>query len=125
MEENKTIILAEDEQMLQQMYSLKLGSEGYNVIIAKDGYECLEKMKSANPKLVLLDLIMPRKNGFDVLENVSKDEKLKDIPIIVLSSLLQEDDVKLAKSLGAKDYLVKSNIMLNDLIVKVAQFIKK
>lgn len=119
MNKSKKILIVEDDDMLREMYKIKLTDENFNIDVAKDGNEGLMKIKEFQPDLVLLDLIMPRKNGFELLEEVSRDKGIKGIPIIVLSNLGQQADINLAKSLGAKDYVIKSNILLNDLVEKI------
>ena len=81
-----------------------------------DGLEASEKIKEVRPDLVLLDLIMPGKNGFEVLEEMKADKDLKNIPVIILSNLGQESDVDKGKSLGAEDYLIKSDISMKEVI---------
>ena len=81
-----------------------------------DGREALKKIRSEEPDMVLLDLIMPEKNGFEVLEEMKKDKALKNIPVIVLSNLGQESDVDQGKKLGAVDYLIKSNVSIKEVI---------
>lgn len=108
----KTILIAEDDRFLAKAYEAKLESSGFVVDLARDGEETLKKMKDAKPDIVLLDLVMPNKNGFEVLEEVQKDAALKKIPIIIVSNLGQEADVKRGMELGATDYLVKAEFSL-------------
>src|SRR5574343_188930 len=98
------ILLAEDDQVISQMFATYLSEEGYNVKVAYDGQVTLDILKLETPKVILLDLMMPKISGYDVLEEVKKDPKLKNITIIVFSNLGQEADIKKAKDLGAEDY---------------------
>jgi DNA-binding response OmpR family regulator len=112
----KKILLAEDDQFISRAYKDGLGRAGYKIITAMDGREALKKIRSEEPDMVLLDLIMPEKNGFEVLEEMKKDKALKNIPVIVLSNLGQESDVDQGKKLGAVDYLIKSNVSIKEVI---------
>lgn len=120
--QSKKVLIIEDDESLREMYVTKLKIAGFEVETAENGDEGLEKMRKGKPNLALLDIMMPKKNGFDVLEEVQKDESIKDIPIIILSNLGQESDMTLAKSLGARDYIIKSQIMLNDLVKKINHY---
>jgi len=115
------VLLAEDDKFLIQAYTHGLGRAGFTVISAPDGEVALEKIGAEKPDIILLDLIMPVKNGFEVLEELQKDEELKKIPIIILSNLGQETDIKKGKELGAADYLIKSNSSMNDVIAKIKE----
>lgn len=113
------ILLIEDDKFFQTFYSLKLNEAGFEVESAKDGEEGLFKMRSAKPSLILLDLIMPTKDGFQVLDEKSKDPTISSIPVIVFSTLGQEQDVEKAKSLGATDYVNKTFFDFNNLLSKI------
>ena len=118
------ILLAEDDRFLSKVMGNKLSRKGYDVIIAGDGVEAISKIKSETIDLVLLDLVMPNKDGFDVLEEIKKSGKFKKLPIIVLSNLGQDEDIKRAKALGAYDYMVKSDMPINDVIIKIEKILK-
>lgn len=113
------ILLAEDDKFLSTALGDKLTREGFAVIKATNGLEAAEQVKSAKPDLVLLDLIMPKKTGFEVLAEMKLDPETKHIPVIVLSNLGQEVDIKKAKDLGANDYLVKSDVELKEVLEKI------
>lgn len=126
MEENvpqptKTILLADDEQFVLVAYKDGLEHAGYNVLLAHDGDETIEVMRSARPDLVLLDLIMPKLNGFEVLQAVRADPDLSTIPIAVFTNLSQLSDEQEARNLGAVDFIVKADVSLNDLVARVAR----
>lgn len=116
------ILIAEDDTYISLAYKDGLVRAGFEVITATDGEEAIRKIKSEKPDLVLLDLIMPVKNGFDVLKEVCGSETLKCIPVIVLSNLSQESEMKEAMELGAMDYLVKVNLSMKELIDRVKSF---
>ena len=117
------ILLVEDDLSLLKIYSNKLKISGFDVSMAITGDEALRKVKTELPDLVLLDLILPGKDGFMVLEEIKSDPKTKKIPVVILSNLGQESDIKRGKELGAIDYLVKSDIGLMDLVAKMKRYL--
>jgi two-component system alkaline phosphatase synthesis response regulator PhoP len=119
----KKILIIEDEVFLSKVLKLKFTEEGFDVSTASDGEAGLKKARENMPDLILLDLILPKLSGFEVLEKLKKDPQTKAIEVIVLSNLGQEDDVKRCKQLGAKDYLVKANWSLADVINKVKTYL--
>lgn len=119
------ILIIEDDTMLNKIYQTKLGILGYQVVAAYDGEEGLKKIETENPSIVLLDLMLPKKNGYEVLEAVKQNLQLSRIPIILLSNLGQEEDVKRALALGAVDFLVKSNVKLETVINRVESILQK
>jgi DNA-binding response OmpR family regulator len=115
----KKILLAEDDKFISKAYSAGLQKAGFDIVNATDGVEAIELIKTRHPDIILLDLIMPRKNGFEVLEDLKLDKSIKTVPIVILSNLGQESDVEKAKALGAADYLVKSNYTMDAVVEKV------
>ena len=113
------ILIAEDEQILIEIYSSFLQKAGHTVEVAKDGEQALFRMKQDKPDLVLLDLKMPKKDGFEVLEERALDEELKAIPVIVLSGLSEDRDIKRAQELGANDFCNKVQVEVKPLIEKI------
>ena len=108
------ILIVDDEKALAHALELKLGFLKYDVTVANDGNAALEILKSQKFDLILLDAVMPQKNGFEVLEELGK---LKiTTPVIMLSNLSQSEDIEKAKALGAKDFFVKSDIPLSDIV---------
>jgi len=112
------ILIIEDDRFLRKIYKNKLEAEGFEVTEATEGEEGVHKAQSELPNLILLDLMLPRKDGFDVLTDIKKDLKTKDIPVIILTVLGQESDIKRGLDLGAVNYLVKGQTDLNQ-VVKV------
>src|SRR5258708_444826 len=112
------ILTIEDDKFFQKFYTTKLTEHGYEVFIAANGVEGLQKARENHPDLILLDIIMPQKDGFEVLEEMRGDPHLKNIPVIVFSTLGQEEDVQKAMNLGAKGYVNKSLFDLDSLIAK-------
>ena len=119
------ILIIVDDVMLNKIYQTKLYMLGYNVISAFDGEEGLHKITTEIPNLILLDLMLPKKNGFEILEIVKQDIKVNHIPIIILSNLGQEDDLKKGMELGATDFLVKSNIKLESVVEKIENLLQQ
>ncbi len=114
-----TILIIEDDKFLRQLIAQKLLKEGYDVSEAIDGEEGLKKVKEEKPDLVLLDLILPGIDGFEVLSQLGKDESLSQIPVIILSNLGQKEDVERGLNLGAIDYLIKAHFTPGEIIEKI------
>ncbi len=113
------ILISEDDSFLSQMYSEKLESEGFKVVLATNGIEAIDKMKLEKPDLVLLDLIMPKKDGFEVLSDKISIPEIKDIPVIVLTNLSQNAEIKKCYDLGAKDFMIKAYFVPSEIISKI------
>jgi CheY-like chemotaxis protein len=120
-----SVLVADDDITLRDMYQTRLETEGYKVLVAADGEETLKIIKEQKPDLVLLDIMMPKMNGLDVLAQMKKDETMKAIPVIILTALIQ--DLTKVKSLmsGADDYLMKSEVMPGEVIKKVESVLAK
>lgn len=115
----KKILIIEDEELLYNLLRKKLITEGYDVSVSEDGQKGLDSMRESIPDLVLLDIIMPNKNGFEVMEEMKKDKDLKNIPVIIISNSGQPVEIDRAKNLGAKDWLVKTEFEPLEVIEKV------
>jgi len=113
------IVLIEDDKYIYRAYKDGLERVGFEISVAFNGEEGIEKVRFEKPALVLLDLIIPGKNGFEVLEEMKMDDVLKKIPVVILSNLGQDSDIKKAKALGAVDYLIKANFSMKEVIEKV------
>ena len=120
----QTILLVEDEPTLQKTLSTALQQEGYEVKNALDGEIGLQMAKELKPNLILLDLILPKMDGFEVLEQLKKEEETKELPVIILTNLESVQDIERALVLGANAYLVKANYDLKDVIEKIRNTIK-
>ncbi len=119
----KKILVAEDDKYLGTAYRVKLTKAGYQVQIARDGQEALEAMKSFIPDLIILDLVMPVKDGFATLEEIKLNPQLKSIPVIIASNLGQKEDTDRALKLGANDFVVKSDFSIQSLLEKITKLI--
>jgi len=120
----KKIIVVEDEQILQKALSIELLGAGFEVMSAFDGAAGLALVQKQIPDLVLLDLTMPKMNGFDVLKELKAKKETKSIPVIILSNLGQDQDKEKAMSLGATDYYIKSSTDLTLLTEKIKHVLK-
>ncbi len=120
----KKILFVEDEPTLQKAVGEILTQEGFQVFSALDGEKGLELIKKEKPDLILLDLILPKKDGFEVLKEMKENEELKNIPVIVLTNLEGMGDVEKALSLGATTYLIKANYELDDVVNKIKETLK-
>jgi CheY-like chemotaxis protein len=115
------VLLAEDDRILRKAGETSLRRKGYSVIAAVDGEDALEKAFAHRPDLILLDVMMPKMQGFDVLARLKSDAATRDIPVIMLSNLEQEADIRRSIEGGARSYLVKSNVQLDELADRVAE----
>ena len=118
------ILVCEDEDFLIQALKDNLDADGINVETAGDGEEAIEKVGKKKPDLILLDLLMPKKDGFYVLEELKKNPKWALIPVIVLSNLGDDTAIKRAMSMGADDYFVKSQHPIEEVIEKVKDYLE-
>lgn len=114
-----TILVVEDTELLRRIYSDKLTQEGYDVVQAANGIEALSALHENVIDLVLLDLIMPQMSGLEALEHIKADPRTRDIPVLILSNLGQEQDVERGVSLGAIDYLIKNEAKPADVAEKI------
>ena len=117
--------MMEDNIFLRKLYREKLTRAGFEFIEATNGVEGVNKVISEDPDLVILDLILPRKNGFDVLSEMKNNPKTKNIPVIILSNLGQELDIKEGLALGAREYLVKTEVRLSEVVNRVKKWLPK
>jgi len=118
------ILIVEDDKFLANAYRLKFSKAGYEIKIASDGQDAIDSLNTFTPDIILLDLIMPIKDGFAVLEELKKNDKWKSIPVVVASNLGQKEDIDKSMALGATDYIVKSQIPINDILVKINNVLK-
>jgi len=115
------ILLVEDDRILRRAGEVVLGKKGYEVVVAVDGEEALVKVREHKPDLILLDVMMPKLDGFEVLTRLKDDPATRDIPVIMLSNLSEASEIKKAADRGARAYLVKSSLRPEQLAEKVAE----
>lgn len=123
--DKKTVLLIEDDIFLSQLLSTRLQKAGIDVVKVFDGEAAIETLKTTKPDLMLLDIILPKKSGFEVMEEINSNPMLKDGPIIVISNLGQDADVARGKALGASEYLIKAQTGIDDLVEKIKAFLEK
>ncbi len=123
--DKKKILVIEDDQSMQRIYKTKLEQEGYEVVQALNGEEGIKKTKKENPDLIILDLVLPEINGFEVLKKLKADRKTSGISVIILSNLGQKEDLEKGLSLGADDYLIKAMHPITDVLLKIRKQLQK
>ena len=118
------ILLIEDDPFLLSMYSTKFGLENFSVISADDGEKGWQTADEVRPDIILLDILMPKMNGFEVLEKLKANKKTKNIPVILLTNLNQKDEIERGMTLGADDYLIKAHFMPSEVVEKIKKVLK-
>ena len=117
------ILLIEDDSFLSGMYDTKLKLEGFDVVLAEDGAKGLELAVSQRPDIILLDIILPKMDGFTALKHLKENTETKKIPVILMTNLGQKEDVERGIALGAQDYLVKAHFMPSEVVEKIRQYL--
>lgn len=115
----KKILIIEDEEVLLNLLQKKLTQEGYEISVARNGGEGLRIMRDVKPDLILLDIVMPKMGGFEVMEEMGKEPELKKIPVIIVSNSGQPVEIDKAQQLGAKDWLIKTEFNPQEVVDKV------
>lgn len=118
------ILIVEDDTFISRMYEAKLNNLGYDVKIAENGQDGLQIVKEWLPDLILLDLILPILDGFEVLKELKADINFKNIPIIILSNLDQKENIEKGISLGADDYIIKAQFTPSEVVEKIEKCLK-
>jgi len=121
----KKILIVEDDKFLRELISKKLKDEGYQPSQAIDGEEGVIKVKEVSPDLILLDLILPGIDGFEVLSRIKKDSSVSSIPVIILSNLGQKEEIERGIKLGAIDFLIKAHFTPGEIIEKIKEILKQ
>ncbi len=122
-EKNKDILIIEDDIYLVEAYQRKFQKEGLEVNVISDGRTALAVLDQAPPSLVLLDLMLPGVSGLSILEAIKKNDRWKNVPVIILSNLGQPQDVDKALAAGAADFMIKANVKLGEIIERVRKFL--
>lgn len=120
----KKILIVEDEEALLKTMGEYLADEGFDVVSAMDGQAGLEMAQSENPDAILLDIILPKMDGFKVLEEIKKSENTKEIPVVLLTNLESMEDIQKAFEKGAAAYLIKADFKLEDVVGKIKELLK-
>ena len=121
----RKILLVEDDVFIRDIYDMKLRQENFEVEMAENGADALKKLENFSPDLILLDIVMPYMDGMDFLKEFKKDEKNKNVPIIMLTNLSDKERVDDAKSLGAQEYLIKSHFTPSEVVAKVNALLER
>ncbi len=119
------VFLVEDDPFLYKVLQQRLQKEGMRVKVATDGEMALANVSAADPRLILLDLILPKKSGFEVLAELRKMPKLKQRPVLILSNLGHQEDIAQMSKFGVREYLVKADYSLSEIVAKVQEHLKK
>ena len=126
MEDKKIIIIVEDDVFLSDIYQTKFTEAGYECLLAQDGQRCLSLLESGvKPYVILLDIVMPKMDGLELLTFLKSNEKYKDTPVILLSNLGQDADIKKGLELGALDYMIKAHYTPSEVVKKVEEVLSK
>ena len=120
---NKKVLIVEDEEFLLDIYQKKFESLGYKVTARTDGRDCLELARLEKFNLILLDIILPGKDGYQILKELKADAAVKNIKVLVMSNLGQKEEIDKALNLGAADYVIKANLTPKELVEKAIKFI--
>ena len=112
----KSVLIVEDHELISRMLRARLEKDGFVVTQALNGEEAIKFLQTNRPSLIILDVVMPKVSGFDVMKSIADNPSLSGVPIMVLSNLSQESDVKKVEDLGAKKYLVKSRVSLDQIV---------
>lgn len=119
----KTIVWVEDDNFLGEVVGKKFEDEGVNIIHMVSGSKALDELNHTLPDLVILDILLPDKDGFEVLDEIKSNDRLKDVPVMMLSNLSQEDNIRKAKELGTEEFYIKSNLSPDQVVQKVEEIL--
>lgn len=122
-ETKKKIMIVEDDTFVMDIYQTKLVQEGFEAVAAINGLEAMKKLADLQPDLILLDIIMPYMDGLEVLKKIKSEERLKNIPIILLTNLSQKEEISQGLELGANDYLIKSHFTPSEVLEKIKKYL--
>jgi len=121
----KKILIIEDDPFLSEMYAAKLNQNDFQTEVATDGKSGLAKIKADKPDLVLLDIVLPKMDGFEILKAIKGDPKFKDVPIVLLTNLGQKSEVEKGLSLGADEYIIKAHFTPTAVVAKVKEILNR
>ena len=124
-EKKATILLVEDDTFISGMYQTKLAMLGYTVRVAADGETGWAELQKEVPDIVLLDIVLPKKDGFEILGDIRSSEKLKNLPVVLLTNLGQKPDVQKGLELGADDYIIKAHFTPSEVVEKIEKMLAK
>jgi DNA-binding response OmpR family regulator len=122
-ENQKSVLIIEDDIHISKVYEIQIKKEGFLAIIARDGEEAIRILENETPDLIILDLMIPKKDGFAVLQEIRKNSKFSELPVLVISNLGQKSDEIRAMDLGATEYLIKIDHPIQELINKIKSYL--
>ena len=120
-----TVLIVDDDAFLSGIYTTKLEMDGFRVVVARDGEEGLKSAKAEKPSIILLDVLMPKLDGFETLKRLKADIETKSIPVIMLTNIGQKEDIEQAKADGAEDYLIKAHFVPAEAVEKIRGILNK
>jgi len=118
-DEMKKILIVEDDRFLSFLMKARLEKDGFTVTQVFDGQEAIDLLKKETPSLIIMDIIMPKVTGFEVLKMISITPQLVNVPVVIVSNLAQDSDIQKARELGAKEYFVKVKVSIDDLVGRI------
>ena len=121
----KKIVLVEDDSLMSSILATHLIKEGFNIISVTEGAQAFERIQAEQPSIVLLDIVLPGVGGFDILAKLKQDESTKSIPVLILSNLGSKEEIERGIDLGAEDYLVKANSMVEEITGKIQKILNR
>ncbi|MEK7552607.1 MAG: response regulator [Patescibacteria group bacterium] len=124
-EKQKHVLIVEDDEFLRSLTAKRLEKEGYRIDVAVDGENAISLLETIKPDIVLLDLLLPGKDGFEVLKNIRASATVKTVPVVIFSNLGQKEDIQKANALGVEDFLIKANFTLDDVVSKINKLVGK
>lgn len=119
----KNVLIIEDDKFLRELIAQKLGQSGYNVVEATDGEQGVKRVKEVKPDLVLLDLILPGIDGFEVLARIKSDPIIASIPVIIISNLGQREEIEKGLKMGAVDYMIKAHFTPGEIVDRIKRVV--
>jgi DNA-binding response OmpR family regulator len=121
----KKILIIEDDPFLSEMYAAKFSQSGFQTEVVADGKKGIEKIRTDKPDLILLDIVLPKMDGFEILKKIKEDSVLKKIPVVLLTNLGQKNEVEKGLSLGADEYIIKAHFTPTAVVAKVKEILSK
>lgn len=119
------LLIVEDDELMLRMYTKLLSYVGFDTVVAKDGEEGLQKARTEKPSLIVLDIMMPKVNGLDVLKTLKSERETQNIPVVLLTNVSDDNILTEALKLGATGYLIKSQIANNELVDEIKQYLSE
>lgn len=119
------ILFIEDDPLIIKIYTTRLTADGYQVLSAENGEAGIKLAETEIPDIIVLDIMMPRMDGFGVLEKIKSNEKLKNKPVLVYSNLAQDEEIQRARQMGATEFIIKANFSPTEMVEKIKQYLNK